>query len=101
MKAVFLRLVAGATIKLGVAYAARIVSNALAALRGVLAGGSLSDEARRNIEAIVAVLAVVGDFLSRLSDLLGAPAVPLGVDGRIGHDVKDAADVLRQITDSL
>jgi hypothetical protein len=85
---------------MGVAYASRIVSNALAALRGVLLTGNISDENRRNIEVVVVVLAAVGDFLAKLSEVLGAPALPLN-DSGIRADVVDAAETLRRITDGL
>jgi hypothetical protein len=100
MKSVLLKLVAGTTLKLGVAYALRIVANTVAALRGVLDAGSLSDDARKSIASVVAVLIAVRDFLERLAELIGAPALGLQ-DAGSRSDLHDAGDKLRRITDSL
>lgn len=100
MKGVLLKLVASATLKLGVAYAARIATTAIAALKGIMSAGTLSDEARRNIGAVIVVLAAVSDFLNRLSDIIGAPALPLGSTDMTSRMI-DAAEQLDKITDSL
>lgn len=100
MKGMLLKLVAGASLKLGVSYALRIVVNSIAALRGVLDGGSLSDDARKSIASIVAVLTAVRDFLDKVAELIGAPALALQ-DAGWRSDLHNAGDKLRKITDSL
>jgi len=99
MKSIVLKLVASASLKLGVAYALRIVISAIGGLRGILSEGGVSDESRRTIITIIAVLAAVRDFLSKVAELIGAPALPAYASSHA--ELEKLADGLNNITDGL
>ena len=92
-----LKIAASQGVKLGVAYALKIIVVTIAALRGVLNDGAINDEARNSIASVVRVLISVRDFVGRLAEIIGAPAMPQAVDG----DMRDVADKLDRITDGL
>lgn len=100
MKSMILRLVAGSAVKLGVAYAIRITGNTVAAIRGLLDAGSMPDDTRAKLTAILKVLGAVADFLVRLGEIIGAPPLALQ-DAGLRADLTDAAEKLRRITDGL
>jgi len=99
VKSILLKLVASASLKLGVAYALRIVITTIAALRGVLADGNISDDARRSITAVVGVLIAVRDFLAKLAELIGSPPLPAYASN--AGELENLANSLDRITDSL
>jgi hypothetical protein len=99
MKSIFLKLVVGTSIKLGVAYTLKIIVLSIAGLRGVLNDGNLTDDARKSITAIVNVLIVIRDFVSRMGDLMGAPSLPpMAADADY---LNKLARDLNKITDGL
>jgi histidyl-tRNA synthetase len=99
VKSILLKLVASASLKLGVAYALRIVISSIGALRGVLAEGNISDENRSTISAIIGVLIAVRDFLSKFGEIIGAPALPAYAS--VHAELEKLAQGLDKITDSL
>lgn len=100
MKSWILKLFSGTNIKLGVAYALRVVGTTLAALNAITNSAFLADETRRQLSAIVVVLAAVQDFMQRLAEIIGAPALPLASSEFIA-DAEAAAKMLNKVTDSL
>jgi hypothetical protein len=99
VKGIILRMVVSTSLKLGIAYALKIIILAIAGLRGVLNDGNISDEARSSIVSIVTVLTAIRDFLSRLAELMGAPALPPHTNDI--DSLHKLANDLNQITDSL
>ena len=95
-----LKIVASATLKTGVAYAAQIAATALAALKAVLNAGTISDDARKSLSAVTVVLAAVSDFLGKLSAIIGAPVLPLASSSLADSMINDA-EKLDKITDAL
>lgn len=98
MKYMILKFVIGSALKLGIAYALRVVRNSIAKLNETLANGGLSDAARDRLVLTVASLAAVGDFLAKLSEIVGTPELPVAAQL---NDLNDAAEKLRRITDGL
>ena len=96
-----MKIVASQGMKLGVAYALQVVAGVLAALRGVLDYGQVSDDVRRKIGVVLAALTTVRDFLLKVSVLIGAPVgvVPSTLD--VDRKLEEAMSRLRQVTDAL
>jgi hypothetical protein len=99
MKGILLRMVVSTSVKLGIAYALKIIILAIAGLRGVLNDGNISDDARASIVTIVTVLVAIRDFLGRLADLMGAPMLPATV--KDADSLHKLANDLNNITDGL
>jgi hypothetical protein len=99
MKGLILRMVASASLKLGIAYSLKIIILAIAGLRGVLAEGNISDENRITISRSIAVLLAVRDFLSKFADLIGSPPPPAYASAH--GELEKLAQGLDKITDSL
>lgn len=96
MKSVILRFVIGNAIRLGISYALKVVTSAIASMRNTLNNGGINDDARATIVKQVNALLAVQDFLKRLSDIVGIPELPFSAS-----EMDDAADKLRKITDAL
>ena len=96
MKGFLLKFLAGQSLRLGLAYALQAVNASIAALRGVLDHGSISDEARRRIEVILEALTAIRDFLSKVASLIGSPVL-----GQSSSDLEEAARKLRLITEGM
>lgn len=77
MKAFILRAVASIALKNAIAYAYKVSILVLAALRGVLDGGNVSDQHRAALESIVTAVTAVRDFLGKLTVLFGVSSILL------------------------
>lgn len=93
-----LKLLASIKIKNGVAYAYQVSALLVDALRGILLSDGLSDERRRQLQIIFNAAISIRDFLGRLSELIGAPA--LSSISSLEH-LSDRASTLDRITDEL
>jgi hypothetical protein len=99
MKGVIFKLFAGASLKLGVAYALKIIISTIGALRGVLNEGSVSDDARNTIIMLISVLSAVRDFLDKVGALVGAPSMPAYASN--SSEIEKLVDGLKRITEGL
>jgi predicted RNA binding protein with dsRBD fold (UPF0201 family) len=96
MKGLLLKFIAGQSLRLGLAYALQAVSGSIAALRGVLEHGNISDEARGRIEIILEALSAIRDFLSKAASLIGSPSL-----SQSSSALEEAARKLRTITEGM
>lgn len=97
MKSFLFRLIAGNTIRLGIRYTYEAVNATIAALRGVLEYGKVSDDVRSKVSVVIDALSAVSDFLAKVVLLVGAPSIPTTSSAGI----ESYSEKLRRITDSL
>ena len=100
MKSIFLKLFTSASLKTGIAYAAQIASLVVSVLQGVMAGDGLSDERRKQLASVLRGVIALRDFLNRLAELVGAPALQ-NINQLDDGWIVEKSLVLDRITDGL
>lgn len=96
-----LKIIASQSLKMGIAFALETIGAVVAALRGVLDYGQVSDDVRRKIGVVLAALTTVRDFLVKVSVLIGAPVGVVPATLEVDRKLEEAMSRLRQVTDSL
>ena len=97
MKGLLLKLVLSKSIKLGINYSYEATVAVIAALRGVLQYGEISDENRRRIGTVITALDAVREFLGKVTVIIGVVTIGLSDSDHL----EDMTVKLRKITDSL
>lgn len=93
-----LKLFSSVKVKTGVAYAFQVSSLIVDALRGILMSDGLSDERRKQLQVIFNATISIRDFLGRLAQLVGAPALS-SISSL--EALSEKASTLDRITDGL
>ena len=98
MKTLLLKFVLGSSFRMGLSYTHQAIVAILAALRGVLDHGNISDDARSKIHVVIDALNAVKDFLVKVMALVGAAKLSTS---SIGPELEDVSQKLRRITEGL
>lgn len=98
MKSLLLKFITSAKLKSAIATAHQVAALTVDALRAILMSDGLSDERRKQIQVIFAAAISIRDFLARLSELVGAPA--MSSLSSLEH-LSDKASRLDDFTDAI
>jgi len=94
---------ASVALKNGIGYAYRVSILVLAALRGVLEAGNVSEQHKATIESIITAVAAVRDFLGKLTVIFGVPPMALQSNVYLPAltSLNDVVDRLNKTTEKI
>lgn len=98
MKKFLLRVFTGITLKNAVAVAHQVAALAVDAIRAMLMSDGISDERRKQLQIVFQGAIALRDFLEKLAQLVGAPA--MSSISSLSH-LSDKASQLERITEHL
>jgi hypothetical protein len=103
MKAFLFKTLASIALKNSIAYAYKVSILVLAALRGVLDGGNVSDQHRLTLESVLKAVTAVRDFLVKLTVLFGVSSLLLQSNAYLPAltSLNDAVERLNKTTEEL